>query len=268
MKLLQLSPDNIIVQGLPEISNEDVLKIYFRIFNKGYGRLLPPVIVADNSISVSDFKAFQEALSDYKQESAALNHRKKGLDEFVANCETISAGGHTLYLIKKEQVHSVYSVQYRYSHQYGEFFVHNDIVAEQRRIENEAKQIAAVFKREIEEIVNIAKKAKKYRGQNASYILLDGNHKCVAATLTHQPISALNVENGEDLGTIKEMVERGELFNFYRTEDSLSDVVVKFFQDCVGEDYDFVTARQRVDKLVSDKFLPKYMIERYTKSTK
>jgi len=185
------------------------------------------------------------------------------LAEFVANCETKFEGGHTLYLIKKDQVHSVYSVSYRYSHQYGEFFIQNDIVAEQSRIENNAKQIAAVFKQKIEEIVDIVKKAKKYREQSASYILLDGNHKCMAATLTHQPITALKVENNDDLETVREMVDKGELFNFYRTENYLDDVVVEFFQDCFRKDYDFVTARQRVDQLISDGVLPKYMIERY-----
>jgi len=40
-----LQPDQIIVPGEYELGNESILKIYFRVFDRGHGGDLPPVIV-------------------------------------------------------------------------------------------------------------------------------------------------------------------------------------------------------------------------------
>jgi len=45
MKELILKPEQIIVPGEYELGNESILKIYFRIFERGHGKDLPPVLV-------------------------------------------------------------------------------------------------------------------------------------------------------------------------------------------------------------------------------
>ena len=46
MKKLILNPEQVIVPGEYELGSEAILKIYFRVFSRGLGGYLPPVIVA------------------------------------------------------------------------------------------------------------------------------------------------------------------------------------------------------------------------------
>ncbi len=46
MKEIELQPEQIMVPREYELANEQILKIYFRIFKSGYGKALPPVITA------------------------------------------------------------------------------------------------------------------------------------------------------------------------------------------------------------------------------
>ncbi len=50
MEKRTLQPQQIIVPGEYELGNESILRIYFRVFSKGYGEALPPVIVARSDL--------------------------------------------------------------------------------------------------------------------------------------------------------------------------------------------------------------------------
>ena len=54
MQLITLQPTQIIVPGERHLWSDDLLKVYFRMFDKGHGEDLPPVIVAKNNLVSSD----------------------------------------------------------------------------------------------------------------------------------------------------------------------------------------------------------------------
>src|SRR3989338_8017783 len=48
-----LQPEQIIVPGEYELGNESILKIYFRVFDRGHGGDLPPIIVTSSQFDQS-----------------------------------------------------------------------------------------------------------------------------------------------------------------------------------------------------------------------
>lgn len=107
--------------------------------------------------------------------------------------------------------------------------------------------------------------------QGAPFYLLDGNHKSAAATLTHNPIYALELQSSKDIKEVRRMIRCGELFDFKRPETSLEEIATAFEEYCLGEANSIGrgkmgnvrTVRQRIDELASNGDLPAYMKERY-----
>jgi|SRR3989338_3164072 len=104
----------------------------------------------------------------------------------------------------------------------------------------------------------------------SEYYLIDGNHKSAAATLTHSPIYALELQSSKDIAEVRKMVRRGELFNFERPETSLRKLVASFEEYILGDDWgngahieDLRTVRERIDELTFKGDLPRYMTEKY-----
>ncbi|MCX6708992.1 MAG: hypothetical protein NTW67_05095 [Candidatus Woesearchaeota archaeon] len=62
MRKTDLQPEQILIPGEYELGNESILKIYFRIFGKGHGKDLPPVIVARNDITGRSLKDKYESV--------------------------------------------------------------------------------------------------------------------------------------------------------------------------------------------------------------
>jgi len=97
----------------------------------------------------------------------------------------------------------------------------------------------------------------------ASYYLIDGNHRAVAAALTHNPIYAIELQNDKDLNKVRKMVKCGELFEFNRDETSLQELVLEFDDYLLNNIEDCMTIQQRVDKLTSNGDLPEYIKIKY-----
>jgi len=110
--------------------------------------------------------------------------------------------------------------------------------------------------------------------QTAPYYLLDGNHRTAAATLAGHDIDALELQNDGDLLEVRRMVDRGELFDFKRSETSLYELLMEFECFCMGNENvisgppnkDMVrTVEQRVEEMVRNGHLPGYMTEVFLK---
>ena len=71
-----LQPEQIIVPGEYELGNESILKIYFRIFDRGHGKDLPPVVVVNSGLITK--QARQERLQEqivYMKKSEEANEK-------------------------------------------------------------------------------------------------------------------------------------------------------------------------------------------------
>jgi hypothetical protein len=99
----------------------------------------------------------------------------------------------------------------------------------------------------------------------AEYLLLDGNHKSIAATLCHSPIHSLELEKSSDIAKVIKMVENGELFNFPHDETTLVELANGFIYNIFSTGRTIMTVKERVDLLASNGHLPQYMKERYLK---
>ena len=51
MKTLELQPEQIIVPGEYELSNETALRVYFDLCSRGHSKVLSPVIVTSSDIT-------------------------------------------------------------------------------------------------------------------------------------------------------------------------------------------------------------------------
>jgi hypothetical protein len=205
MRELSLQPNKIIVPGEYGLGNESVLKIYFRVFDRGHSNDFPPTIVT------------------------AVDFLDKARDRL-------------------EEVYSRWESKYP------------DGVAARRKDYEKLFQIL----------------------RSSPFILLDGNHKGVAATLTHNSIRALEVQNDEDLYKLENMIESGEIFDFKRPEKNLDDLKFSFTDYCLGmpapghvafcSDTSSTlrytkTLLERVDALASNGELPAYMKQRFLQGT-
>jgi len=116
----------------------------------------------------------------------------------------------------------------------------------------------------------------------AEYLLLFGHQPCLAATLAHAPISALELQTDEDIQKGKQMAENGELFHWsinYETLDKCIEDRKNWLlrhmrgkildMDIIGTEITArpphlsMTIKQRVDKLVRNRLFPEYMIKKY-----
>src|SRR3989344_2542510 len=116
----------------------------------------------------------------------------------------------------------------------------------------------------IEQVVLAYRRFDKIR-KEASHYLLDGNHRAIAATLTNNFVHALELQCDQDVVDINTMVASGELPNFNRRERSLTELVLGFEGYILDHLDNFMTVKERVDKLVSRRELPEYMVKRYLK---
>lgn len=203
-----LQPEQIIVPGEYELGNESILKIYFRVFDRGHGEDLPPAIVTSSRFDQNLLPPARE----YKRCMRAIEEdEKKG--------EYVNPG----------------------------------------RRNHDRK----CYEEGMAEYLGILEKVAQFDKNGVGYFLLDGNHRSAAATLTYQPISALELQADEDLEEVRKMVKKGELFDFKREDTSLVELVGSFYEFCKDELEDFNTIKERINRLTSNGDLPKYMKERY-----
>ncbi len=238
MHKLTLPPEQILVPGEYELHSEDLLKVYFRVFERGHGQDLPPVLVCRSDLLspaerpklyIKPVLRSFHWLGSHLGAALAADTEDDSIESLLAKIHTAQQSAVGSY------------------HQYcGDLL--ERIPLYQRRV--------AIFEQRIVE---------------CDYFLLDGNHRSAAATLARQPIYALSIETDDDVVEVRRMVERGELFNFQRTEDSIEKVYASFVEYILGEELnplagrmeDLRTVKERIDELVSSDGLPAYMKERY-----
>lgn len=252
MRKLTLQPEQILVPGEYELGNEAILKIYFRIFEKGHGEDLPPVLVCSSTyVPASERQEFYvEKIKKY------VDWLKGGCSDGIKDDNTFNydnTDSIDTILGKLKQVNSAKP------NELGSFFI-------MRKFDDIQKGIA-----KITQYLQITKLFELGISQ-AGYFLLDGNHRSAAAELTHQPLSVLELEKDDDITELQQMTERGELFNFKLPVVSIRNLYFSFVEWIVGEQVhgghfdEFKTVRERIEELTSNGHLPEYMIERYRKS--
>lgn len=230
MRKRRPQPEKIIMPGEYEPGVEAIVQIYFRIFDKNQGGSLPPAIIAK-----ADPMGFYQGMARKKYEELVYRHGR-------------------LYPPATEVIHSTERIIEVLTAASGELSGEANFGA--YRALGELKRA----KEKCERLVQLA-------GID-SYVLIDGNHKVIAATLTHRPIHALQLENDADIQTIRLMVARGELFNFPHEHNTLPEIIEDFMDCCMGSIGRTTTVRQGVDRLVSEEKLPDYMVGTYQNTNK
>lgn len=116
-------------------------------------------------------------------------------------------------------------------------------------------------------------KSKKYNSilrkflednPNAEYFLLDGGHKSTAATLVHQLIPAIIIENEADFKKIHDLISSGEIFGWYDIGNSIQNVISKLLEHHFNTKK-FQTIEDKVKLMIQDNNIPKYMAKIYRK---
>jgi superoxide dismutase len=97
------------------------------------------------------------------------------------------------------------------------------------------------------------------------YYLIDGNHRAVAAELCHKNISALEIENDDDLNEIRRRAQEFKLPGFNCDEKTLISLVNAWENYVLNHIEDLRTVRERVEELISGRKLPQEIIEIYHK---
>jgi hypothetical protein len=103
------------------------------------------------------------------------------------------------------------------------------------------------------------------------YYLIDGEYKAVAATLTHTPITALELRVDEDMVEFHDMIESGKLFEYKQTKETLGNIMQKFEEYFLGDSNsmgysgieDAKSVKQKVDELVRTAKVPVCMRKQY-----
>lgn len=95
MRKRKLKPEQIIVPGEHYLGNESILKIYFRIFEKGHGNDLPPIVVT-NPVHFDYFQRLDielendiSSLSDWpkRNPTVTLYDINREIQRFKINCQ-------------------------------------------------------------------------------------------------------------------------------------------------------------------------------------
>lgn len=209
-----LGPERIIVPGEYRVASEGILKIYFRIFDNGHKKDLPPILVVSSYVDLDNLEV-------------AIKYR--------------------------EQIEQLEDI--RKTREFPDY-----VITEWERVGRE------IYESNMNNIYRPAlEKIKKLRESGATHLLLDGNHRSIAAAITHNRVHALELQRDEDLMEARQMVERGELFCFPHEEKTLSEITSEFCYFIRNRDT--FTVKERVEKLVIESRLPSYMIDRYLKGS-
>ncbi|MBI2558278.1 hypothetical protein HYW20_03065 [Candidatus Woesearchaeota archaeon] len=250
MKKLILQPHQLIAPGEYELHNESILKIYFRIFDRGHGKDLPPAIVTGSATE----KIYDKFLRQYERDVADLKQNRERLNTVVGRLNRDSEGK---YYTDDDQVHEQLlqigiGTRYKMTFPTKYYVVEGELDHDLKMISARLAHSQKMLGDELQDYQGIRDKAVNLMTTGANYILLDGNHKTAAATLTHNPIHALQLETDDDLAEVRRMVTRGELFDFKRPETSLDELVNAFYEYCKNHIDEFNTVRERIDKLTSN----------------
>ena len=151
------------------------------------------------------------------------------------------------------------------------FVAHKDVANMFSVLEMNEDDTNYWYYRKINEAYN--NQLKEVFKSGAEYFLLDGNHKSIAATLTHKPIRALEILTDQDLKKGAKMVESGKLFNWTIPGETITETMKQLKARLYNYTFHFfreeriddcpLTIRERVDKLIFKEDLPQYMIKRY-----
>lgn len=117
-------------------------------------------------------------------------------------------------------------------------------------------------------ILEYNKRIKEYikKNKRIKYILVDGNHKTTALTLTHKLIHSMILRTGKDISEVKDLIEAGEIFGIYKIDNIKTELkkMAKHFKDAKF----FESVEDKTKRMVREKVIPKFMIDYYQRKLK
>jgi hypothetical protein len=107
------------------------------------------------------------------------------------------------------------------------------------------------------------KRIKEFLRKNKKikYLMIDGNHKTTALTLTHKPIHAMILKTDKDIKEVKDLIKAGEIFGIYQIETIKAELkkMANHFKDTKF----FESVEDKTKRMVKEKVIPQFMIDHY-----
>ncbi len=234
MQELKLTAEKIITTEQPEIGNTELFAVYHRIFKHRQGKILPPVIVVrgelyhdqipkttlsiqDKDVAIDDLELVpKEQVANQLAEYASSSHRHPAFSRAITFCTRFYRCKSTGQVIP---IHPT-DLEYRI------------------RVANHNKEQFQTAKLRLATLYH----------SGAPYLLLDGNHRTLAAALNKKQVNALELETDYNLRTIKTKAASGELFGFPHDQEQLVNLVQSFYEEARTEEPNTVYSRAQLVK--------------------
>ncbi len=97
----------------------------------------------------------------------------------------------------------------------------------------------------------------------AEYLLIDGNHRAIASTITNSEVDSFLIKTDSDLEESASAINEGKVKTFNPGWGSLDNMLWSFYDFCKDEIDKTITLKDRVDLLVSNRDLPQNMVDSY-----
>jgi len=304
MKRIVLESEQIITPGESEVGNEEILRIYFEIFNRDDGNYLPPIFVTRNDPRIISDTLEKKVNSKIQtMENPIKDHIK--IEEYIEISKDpnerhwtgISFGD---LLMRRFDFDGEWA-EFRKRYDYGEFsplyinssilkivgetdivetcrkdndrLTYKDEVLTKQQYEKAVKefessrdtQLKLMLEKEIRPCADIIELSQKLLDQGAEYLLIDGKHRATAATLTHKEIRGFLIKTNKDIEEAISMVKNGEVRDFHHRWEDMRNLKMEFYKFCSSRPEATKTLKDRVDEFVSNREIPEYMIDRYTR---
>ncbi len=134
---------------------------------------------------------------------------------------------------------------------FGEVLTRQQYEQQQKSLHKEMERdITKKVEREFYRFQEIEKLAINYLDRGAQYLLVDGNHRAIAATITENPINSLVLTSDDDVQEAIGVVDSGRIRDFHWRWHNLNEVKISLYDFYAGNIDSVSTVRE-----LSDKFL-------------
>lgn len=126
--------------------------------------------------------------------------------------------------------------------------------------------VPVIKKNKVKEYLNdkILNEFKKFEAKNpkAEYFMLDGSHRTTALTLAGCKIPVIIYETDKDIKDAKKLISTGQIRDSGTLKYNLAENC-KILNKHFNKKLYFMTVKEKTERMVNEKIIPKFMIDYY-----